>query len=106
MEVKRIKTAMAAKGLNQRDLARALGTSEAAVTRYLRHERVPSAPVLIRMAKVLGLSVDYILGLTDDRTRPVTLIVAKPFGDFMAFKTVQAKINNVEIDGTVVGVEF
>jgi len=58
------------KGMNQRDLARAVGISHTQISRYEAGEANPRPPVLIRLANELGTSVDYLRdGLDDDGQR-------------------------------------
>lgn len=53
------------KGSN-RSFAEACGVTEVSMSRYLSGNRVPKAPLIITMAKVLGVSADYLLGLEDE----------------------------------------
>ena len=48
-------------GWNQAELAQRLQISPSAVGMYEQGRREPSADILVRMAKVLGVSVDYLL---------------------------------------------
>ena len=49
-------------------LAEALGISAKQVWRYEAGESDPTSEVVTRMAKVLAVSADYLLGLTDKET--------------------------------------
>lgn len=46
------------KCMSQRDFARALGTTEVSVSRYIKGEREPKATVCIKMAKILGCTAE------------------------------------------------
>lgn len=71
---KRLKETMTAKGLTGRELAAAAGTSEATVSRYLSGARTPEGiDVLAGAAKALGVSSDYLLGLTNNPFEKGTL---------------------------------
>ena len=48
-------------GMNQAELARLLQVSPSAVGMYEQGRREPSAQMLLTLAKVFGVSVDYIL---------------------------------------------
>ena len=48
-------------GMNQAQLARALQVSPSAVGMYEQGRREPSAQTLLSLAKVFGVSVDYII---------------------------------------------
>lgn len=62
----RIARFMKAKNMNQKELARAIESTEASVSRYLNNAREPSAKVLVRIASVLGVTTDEIVGNEDD----------------------------------------
>lgn len=53
------------KHLKQTDVARALGISISAYCRYEYGEREPVASVLIRMAELYEVSIDYLVGRAD-----------------------------------------
>jgi len=53
------------KGLNQAQLAEKAGITPAAVSQIEKGHRVPSLPVLHRIASVLEVSLDYLMGKTD-----------------------------------------
>lgn len=55
-------------GLKQADLARELDVSLKSLARWERGEFPPQARVLIRMHELFGCTVDYLLGLTEERT--------------------------------------
>ncbi|WP_419144245.1 helix-turn-helix domain-containing protein [Alicyclobacillus mali (ex Roth et al. 2021)] len=59
-----------ARNLKQTDVARALGISVRTWQRYESNEREPTMSLLVDLAKYLGVSVDYLVGLTDDPTPP------------------------------------
>lgn len=54
------------KNLTQKDLANSSGVTESAMSYYFRGDRTPRGSVLIRIAKALETSTDYLLGYTDD----------------------------------------
>ena len=53
--------------LTQEDAAKELGISMKSYCRYEKNEREPTAPVLAEMAKFYHVSLDYLLGLKDER---------------------------------------
>ena len=57
----RIAALRRAAGWNQAELAQRLQISPSAVGMYEQGRREPSADMLVRMAKALGVSVDYLL---------------------------------------------
>ncbi len=56
------------KGLNQAQLAEKAGITPAAISQIEKGHRVPSLPVLHRIASVLEVSLDYLIGKTDKST--------------------------------------
>jgi transcriptional regulator with XRE-family HTH domain len=52
--------------LTQDDLARDLGFGETQVNKYENNKNDPSAEVIVRLAKRLNVSADWLLGLTND----------------------------------------
>ena len=59
MNIKDIRTQ---KNMTQADVANALGVSSVVYSRYETGTRQPSAEVLIQMADIFGVTVDYLLG--------------------------------------------
>lgn len=62
---KRIKAALDAKGMTQRELAKKIRVTEVSVSRYITGNRMPIAPIITDIAKVLGVSTDYLLGVNE-----------------------------------------
>lgn len=59
----RLKTQLDLKGMTQRDFAKACGCAEVIMSRYIAGERTPKAPMIGKMAEVLGVTTDYLLGM-------------------------------------------
>lgn len=57
------------KGLTQKQVAAALGITEQAYQRYEYGKTVPSALVLIALADYFNVSLDYLVGRSDDPER-------------------------------------
>ena len=53
-------------GLNQEQLATRLKISQKSISKYERGDRRPSYETLVAMSSVFGVSVDYLLGVTDN----------------------------------------
>lgn len=54
-------------GLKQEDLADRLNIGRGALSHYERGEREPDLTTLVRMARLFGTTVDYLLCRVDDR---------------------------------------
>lgn len=61
----RIREARRALGLTGKWLAHELGVSESTVSQYENSKREPDNATLIKIADVLGVTLDYLLGRTD-----------------------------------------
>ena len=58
-----------AKGLSRRQLAIQAAIPQGIISRLERGEQdYPSVPVAMRLAKVLGISVDYLIGMYEEDT--------------------------------------
>lgn len=62
---KRLLEARRNKGINQEGLAEQLGTKGPAIGRYERNEMKPSIDAAAKMADILGVSLDWLVGHTD-----------------------------------------
>ena len=49
------------KGISQRELAEKVGCTEVSMSRYISGERVPKAPIVVKIADVLGVPVEYLV---------------------------------------------
>ena len=61
----RLKDLRAEKGLTQKELAQALGINAVTYLHYEKEQREPPLSLLVEFAKFFGVTVDYLLGLTD-----------------------------------------
>ena len=61
----RLKELRTEKGLSQRELAKAVGLTQGAITHWENGVRSPSGEALILLAKYFGVTSDYLLGLED-----------------------------------------
>ena len=53
------------KGVSQKWLAEQIGVTEVSMSRYISGERIPKAPIAIRMADILGVEVKELYGWDD-----------------------------------------
>lgn len=56
---------MEEKGYSQRDLAEDSGLSEAAISRYLKAQRIPNLKAIFNMCMVLDCEVEELVGYVD-----------------------------------------
>ncbi|BDF72846.1 hypothetical protein CE91St41_38290 [Oscillospiraceae bacterium] len=55
------------KHIRQEDAAKELGISTRTYCRYETGEREPTAPTIVALADLFGVSADYLLGRSDER---------------------------------------
>ena len=65
----RIKALRKERGLKQKEMAKILGLADRSYQCYEYNERYPDVPGLVAIANYFGVSVDYLLGLSDVRER-------------------------------------
>lgn len=58
----RMKELISQKGISQKQLAKISGLTESTISHYVRGERVPRGVNLIKIAKALDTTTDYLLG--------------------------------------------
>jgi len=64
---KRISELLSQKGMTQKELSRITGTTEAAISHYIKGDRTPRASVLNKIAMALDTTSEYILdGIPQD----------------------------------------
>ena len=66
---KRIRDLREDKDLNQTEIAKMLGMSQTGYSKYETGENDIPTSVLIKLSEFYSVSIDYLLGLTDNKTR-------------------------------------
>ena len=61
-------------GLTQEELSLKIGISRAALSHYEKNRRQPDYDIIRKLADFFGVSVDYVLGHTDIRETPESVI--------------------------------
>ena len=64
---KRLSNLLEEKGLTQREAGEMMGVSHVCISRYVKGDREPKISNVASLSKGLGVSVDYLLGLTEQR---------------------------------------
>lgn len=57
------------KGMQQQTLAQRAGVTEAAVSHYIKGDRIPRASVMARIADALGTTSDFLMNGTEPDTK-------------------------------------
>ena len=65
---KRIRAARKKHGLTQKKVCKEMGVPQSNISLYETGENTPSINFLITFSKTYGVSIDYLLGITDDDT--------------------------------------
>lgn len=73
----RIKSLINERDLKQNEVAKELHMAPSTLNGYLNDVRQPDYATLIRIADYFGVSVDYLLGVTNIRKKPETLMNEK-----------------------------
>lgn len=63
---KKFRECRKAAGLKQQVAAQLIGVSQSSISEYERDIYEPTAEVLVKMSIAYGVSVDFLLGITDD----------------------------------------
>lgn len=64
---RRLKKLKDDRSMTLEEIADILGISRQSIIYYTMGERIPKVPILIRIAKMFGTSVDYLLGVSNKR---------------------------------------
>ena len=69
---------MKQEGLSQKQLAEKINVTEASISRYLKGERVPRIDVIVKLANVFNVSIEYLQGIKEvDEYEDIKRIVAR-----------------------------
>lgn len=63
----RMQSLLRISGKTQKDVAIALGIAESTLSRYMTTGRLPDTKYIIHIAVFFGVSMDWLLGLSDER---------------------------------------
>lgn len=66
--IERLQKIINKKDITQRELAKLTGVTEVTISRYLSGERKPRIEIISKIAEVLNVSIDYLLGNSDNPT--------------------------------------
>lgn len=62
---KRISGLLSRRNMNQKELSMATGITESSISHYVKGDRIPRGVNLLKIAKALNTSTDYLLGNED-----------------------------------------
>lgn len=63
---KRLKYQRQRRGLNQQQIAKAMGVSQVSVSNWERGVKEPNFSRLVKLSKLFGQTTDYMLGVSDE----------------------------------------
>lgn len=64
----KIKTLRSQRHLSQKDLGEMLGVSKSVISSYENDVHLPPYDALIRLSRIFGVSTDYLLGMSENRS--------------------------------------
>lgn len=64
---KRLVELMEEKDISQVELSRLVGTTNVTISRYINDKRKPRIEIVAKIANVLGTSIDYLLGYSNEK---------------------------------------
>lgn len=68
-----LKSLTRSKGLLNKDLAAEIGTTPATISRYMTNNRDPEFINIYRIARYFGVTIDFLLGINDDKNTGFTM---------------------------------
>lgn len=69
--VKNLKAIRHARGISQQTLANAMGITQQSINKYENHKIEPDIDTLIALADYFDVTVDYLIGRTDENNQPL-----------------------------------
>lgn len=70
--VKNLKAIRHARGISQQTLANAMGITQQSINKYENHKIEPDINTLIALADYFDVTVDYLVGRTDENNQPLS----------------------------------
>ena len=99
----RVKLQLEKNNISQRELAEKTGITEATISRYISSKRIPKATEILKIAKVLNCTSDFLLGIDSKGIKNISLKDAiynlemnRPFMESEWQKTIDIAINAIE----------
>lgn len=93
----RLRSLREKKRITQKELAKLFKIAESTVSMYERGEREPNFEIVNKLANFFGVSIDYLLGRTDDPTPPSQAKgVVSDYSPFL--RAIKEKYPGVNID--------
>ena len=91
--ISRLDQARREKGLTQRELANRVGVTEVSMSRYVNGARVPKGPIVVNIAKALGVSVDYLVGTSSVKKRQTNADMIRNMSDEELVELITGSLN-------------
>ncbi len=86
--IKRLIELMEEKDMTQCELANLIGTTNVTISRYINGERKPRIEIVVKVAEVFNVSIDYLFGITDNR-------FISNFSNNSNFSKIECKLNEL-----------
>ena len=99
----RVKLQLEKNNISQKELAEKTGITEATISRYISSQRIPKATEILKIAKVLNCTSDFLLGIDSKGIKNISLKDAiynlkmnRPLMESEWKKTIDIAINAIE----------
>lgn len=86
--IKRLIGLMEEKDMTQCELANLIGTTNVTISRYITGDRKPRIEIIAKIAEVFNVSIDYLLGLSNNR-------FINSFSNDSGFSKIEYKLNEL-----------
>lgn len=86
--IKRLIELMEEKDMTQCELANLIGTTNVTISRYITGDRKPRIEIIAKIAEVFNVSIDYLLGLSNNR-------FINSFSNDSGFSKIEYKLNEL-----------
>lgn len=91
--IKRLIELMEEKDMTQCELANLIGTTNVTISRYINGDRNPRIEIIVKIAEVFNVSIDYLLGFSNSR-------FINDFSNYSGFSKIEYKLNELGLIGS------
>lgn len=90
--IKRLIELMEEKDMTQCELANLIGTTNVTISRYISGDRSPRIEIIVKIAEVFNVSIDYLLGFSNTR-------FVNDFSNYSGLSKIEYKLNELGLFG-------
>lgn len=93
----RIKDLRQSKGWSQQDFASRLGVAQSVIARYESGQKMASSDTLIDIANLFGVSIDYLLGMSNEKFKVDSTGKVIEADLIQLTETIRPKLNGIPV---------